>query len=330
MTSLTGIAIPIGSIISFTMSGLIFKNDGEVKREIADLMAYQNIWITVICIPFFFLIRDAPAHPPSLVATQEPERQPFCKMVGEALKCKSYVFLLIAFSLTDGTLITFSDVLSSVFSEFTASQISIIGAMTVIAGVVSSLSTAIMLKKTQKYLLTLRIVCFGVCASIFCLPFANKTGNFYLVLANAILFGICLVPIIPTSMGFAAELTFPMPAATTNGLLLMGGQVIGAIAGQSSSILANQSPLGAIILLFSLNVVSAFFTIFIVEELKREKFKQKDVEIIRLDARMSKLALLESTDKKVTVNKRVFSFLPTNKKSMADELAAIRLKYAEE
>ena len=223
MTSLTGLSIPIGSIVSFTMSGLVFKSGGNVKEQIAELMAYQNIWITLITIPYFILVRDAPATPPSLVATQEPERQPFCKMVGEALKVRSYVFLLIAFSLTDGTLITFSDILSSVFGEFSPSQISIIGGMTVVAGVVASLSTAVLLQKTQKYLLTLRLVVAGVCITIFSLPFANKSQSFPFVLTNAILFGICLVPIIPTSMGFAAELTFPMPAATTNGLLLMGG-----------------------------------------------------------------------------------------------------------
>lgn len=309
------------------MSGLVFKSGGNVKEQIAELMAYQNIWITLITIPYLILVRDAPATPPSLVATQEPERQPFCKMVGEALKVRSYVFLLIAFSLTDGTLITFSDILSSVFGEFSPSQISIIGGMTVVAGVCASLSTAVILQKTQKYLLTLRIVVIGVCLTIFSLPFANKSGNFAFVLTNAILFGICLVPIIPTSMGFAAELTFPMPAATTNGLLLMGGQVIGAVVGQSASILANSSPFGAICLLLGINVVSAFCTIFVKEELKRQNFKQKDVEHNRLTARMSKLAIFESNDQHISVNKRVFSFLPTNKKTQADQLAAIRAQY---
>ena len=251
-------------------------------------------------------------------------------MVGQALKVRSYVFLLISFSLTDGTLITFSDILSSVFSEFTPGQISIIGGMTLLLGVISSLSTAIMLKRTSKYLLTLRIVCIGVVVMIFCLPFTNRTGDFGLVLANAIIFGIFLVPIIPTSMGLAAELTFPMPAATTNGILLLGGQFIGAIIGQSASIIANTSPFGAICLLFSINVVSAFSTIFVKEELKRQNFNQRDVEHLRLSNRMSKLAKMQRKNSNVFEVKRTFSFLPSNYNSKADfedDLAEIRAQY---
>ena len=90
------------------------------------------------------------------------------------------------------------------------------------------------------------------------------------------------------------------------------------MVGQSASVLANSSPFGAIVLLFSINVVSAFCTIFVKEELKRQNFKQKDVEHNRLTARMSKLAIFESNDAHITVNKRVFSFLPTNKKTQAD------------
>lgn len=70
---------------------------------------------------------------------------------------------------------------------------------------------------------TMRAVCFGV--TIFgaiielTLPLENKL----LVLFNLILLGIFLVPIIPVSMNFGAEITFPMAPQLTNGLLLMVG-----------------------------------------------------------------------------------------------------------
>lgn len=70
---------------------------------------------------------------------------------------------------------------------------------------------------------TMRAVCLGV--TIFgsiielTLPLENKL----LVLFNLILLGIFLVPIIPVSMNFGAEITFPMAPQLTNGLLLMVG-----------------------------------------------------------------------------------------------------------
>jgi len=70
---------------------------------------------------------------------------------------------------------------------------------------------------------TMRAVCLGVTifASIIelTLPLENKL----LVLFNLILLGIFLVPIIPVSMNFGAEITFPMAPQLTNGLLLMVG-----------------------------------------------------------------------------------------------------------
>lgn len=52
---------------------------------------------------------------------------------------------------------------------------------------------------------------------------------FALVLTSFI--GVSVIPLIPLSMAFGSELTFPLPATTTNGFLLMMGQVFGLILG---------------------------------------------------------------------------------------------------
>jgi hypothetical protein len=80
-----------------------------------------------------------------------------------------------------------------------------------------------MLQKTHKYLWTMRAICLGVTVTgimaMFTLPGENKI----VVLINLIFLGIFLVPIIPVSMNFGAEITFPMAPQLTNGLLLMVG-----------------------------------------------------------------------------------------------------------
>ena len=45
------------------------------------------------------------------------------------------------------------------------------------------------------------------------------------------LLGMFMVPIIPVSMNFGSELTFPLSPAMTNGSLLMVGYAMGAILG---------------------------------------------------------------------------------------------------
>ncbi len=72
-------------------------------------------------------------------------------------------------------------------------------------------------------MVALRIICImtvvNACIGFITLP----TGDIYIVATNLISLSIFLVPIIPVSMNFASELTFPIAPATTNGLLLMFG-----------------------------------------------------------------------------------------------------------
>ena len=122
--------------------------------------------MTLIVIPFLFLIRDRPVDPPSYVSTQDPERKNFCAALKEAIRDRNYALLLIIFSMVDGVFISFSDILSDIFNNYTSSQISVLGATTVIVGVVSSMTMGFVLKKTSKYLLVCRLVCFFTCVWI--------------------------------------------------------------------------------------------------------------------------------------------------------------------
>jgi len=70
---------------------------------------------------------------------------------------------------------------------------------------------------------TMRAVCLGVTIFAAIIELTLPLENKLLVLFNLILLGIFLVPIIPVSMNFGAEITFPMAPQLTNGLLLMVG-----------------------------------------------------------------------------------------------------------
>ena len=105
-------------------------------------------------------------------------------------------------------------------------------------------------------------------AGIFTLPSLNR----YLVGANLSLLGIFLVPIIPVSMNFASELTFPIQAATTNGILLMFGQGFGAIWGLIGTPLAKLDPRYMLMLYGGFALTSFTCTLFMVENLKKLEF----------------------------------------------------------
>lgn len=50
-----------------------------------ELLIYQNIWISFAAVPFFFIIREKPTFPPSLVAMQDKKQSNFMKSLKDAL-----------------------------------------------------------------------------------------------------------------------------------------------------------------------------------------------------------------------------------------------------
>ena len=87
----------------------------------------------------------------------------FCTMITEAIKLKNFVYLLLVFGLLDAIFVAFGVVLDPFFEalDFTPTEVSILGGSFVIAGVVSSIVTGILLDKYRKYNLILRIISFG-------------------------------------------------------------------------------------------------------------------------------------------------------------------------
>ena len=89
--------------------------------------------------PFFFIIREKPTHPPSLVAMQDKKQGNFLVSLKDALKQRNYVLLLVAFAMVDGSFIAFGSILGPLFyGIFPPSDTSIVCGATTILGLVMS------------------------------------------------------------------------------------------------------------------------------------------------------------------------------------------------
>lgn len=112
VTSLCGLSIPGGNLLAFMMSGLIFagienEDSHGVEDQLMTMLWVQNIWITVILVPYFIFIKEKPILPPSLVALEKAKDAPFCVNIKEALKQTEYVKLIVVFSLLQGGFLAF-------------------------------------------------------------------------------------------------------------------------------------------------------------------------------------------------------------------------------
>lgn len=234
-----GLCIAMGIIVAFTSSAIVFSN--KEKNYIADverLIFWQNCAISFFSIGLFIVIRDKPTHLPSSVAEKKVERENLCLVIAEAFKEKSYLLLCIVYGIIYGCYISLPIELSPIFSyykkpdgteAYSTFVISIYGMTTSIVGVLTAIVSAIFLQKYQRFSLSLKLICGITCITSATSFVTVPMGNVWYTGISVIILGIGLVPINPVGMNFASELTFPLPPATTNGVLLMTGHTAGCV-----------------------------------------------------------------------------------------------------
>lgn len=179
----------------------------------------QNIWITVITVPYFILLKDKPTSlmdvPLSFHETTKNDGY-FLKLK-LALKNRNYVLLSVAYALMIGMNTAFGISVDPIFGPlgFNNADIALLGVCVVAAGVFASMASGVLLKMFQKYLLMTRVSCFG-CAMFLCLAIGTfHTRDVKLISLNMILAAMFLVPIIPIGINFANELTYPLDETVT-------------------------------------------------------------------------------------------------------------------
>ena len=124
----------------------------------------------------------------------------------------------------------------------------------------------------------MKSIAFGVMISIIVGMIVVPLYNTILVGIILVILGCFLVPIIPISMNFASELTFPIAPAATNGLLLMFGQGSGALLGIVGTLMCVANPEYLMALYASFGAISLGLCFFIKEDLKKLAYTKKQQE----------------------------------------------------
>ena len=102
------------------------------------------------------------------------------------------------------------------------------------------------------------------------------SGDQVIVGLNLMFLGMFMVPIIPVSMNFASEISFPLAPAMTNGWLLMIGYAMGAILAIVCTPLSQYSPRLVMLIYTLLGVVASICSIFLKEDLKKTEFAKQN------------------------------------------------------
>jgi MFS family permease len=223
--------------------------------------------------------RNKPPTPPSAAASRKEEPMNFKKNLKELLGNRSYLLLCVSFTMLYGIYTSLGAVVAAVTGPYGYDGVdnAIFGAIFIFFGVVGSFTLGVILDKTAKYKLMINGTSTSAVALVL-LGLVTLPSGVALFSLNLALIGFAVIPIIPIAYGFAVELTFPIPEAMSNGMMILPSQIFGALMGAIAGYICGiykdtdnpkRGPQLAIILFASSALIGSLCSFFIIEELRR-------------------------------------------------------------
>ena len=253
--------------------GPFFVNDSKLtKGHVNDLLMAHALISTVVSIPMLIFFKERPKDFPSEAAknTQNTKFN-FMRDVTLLIKNPNYVWMTLVFSSLYGVYTSLGALINPIVKpyHFTAADCSVIGATFIMSGLIGSFFFGFLLDKYKKYLLILRIVCFGTFLSAIFIFLTLPTEKMIIFDPNIAIVGFFILPIIPVGYSFSIELTFPVSEAMSNGIIMLFSQIVGTGVTYISTILIAESPTSGLYLFISMIALSCFCSLMIKEDLRR-------------------------------------------------------------
>jgi len=170
---------------------------------------------------FLLLAREKPATPPC--APGEETRALMLEGLKHALKIKPFwLYLLISFiglGIFNGLTTWIEAIIRP--RGFTPNDAGTLGALTIVGGLIGAVVLPALSDKQGKRQFYLTLAFVGAIPGLVGITFATSS---VLLFGSAALMGFFLVSALPIGMQYAAEITYPTPEGTSNGLIQLFGQ----------------------------------------------------------------------------------------------------------
>ena len=271
---------PLGVAIGFILPAIIVTSK-KSKSEIVMLMLIEAIICSVVCVLCILFFRNKPSKPPSVSAGED--REEFWASFKESFSNKSFLYLLLAFSMVQGalnSLATLIDLISRPYG-FSSFDNSVFGGLLILCGLIGAGVVSTIVTVTHKYKVTFIVISLFTLATFIGFIF---TLNFRSMVISSIavgLVGLTLTPTLPISYEYGIELTYPVGEAMTGGILNSGGQIIGIAEVGLAYLLAN-SPVTICLICAAGIAIGAVAVIFTKEDLRRTGIDKNQDRMISL------------------------------------------------
>jgi MFS family permease len=218
---LGSLAIYLGIIVGLALTPYLSERSG-----INGMLLVYGIVSVIAVILFFAFARERPVTPPC--PPGQDERSLVLDGLRQIIRQRDFVLLMLVFFVGLGAFNAVTTWIEEILSPrgFSAIQAGDTGGLMILGGIIGALIIPILSDHYRRRTPFLILAVVGAMLGLFGVTYAQ---NFTVLLVSAAVLGFFLLSAGPVGFQYGAEITFPAPEGTSNGLLLMMGQISGII-----------------------------------------------------------------------------------------------------
>lgn len=218
---LGSLAMYIGIAIGLTLTPYL-----TIQSQISGMLIIYGIVSVVAVAVFFIFIKERPPTAPCLPGQEE--RSLVFDGLKKSLRMKDFIFLLVIFFVGLGVFNAVTTWIEDIVRPrgFSTIQAGNIGGLMIVGGIIGAVVIPLLSDHYRKRTPFLLMAVVGATTGLVGITFAT---SYWLLLVSAFVFGLFLLSAGPVGFQYGAEITYPTPEGTSNGLLLLMGQISGVI-----------------------------------------------------------------------------------------------------
>jgi len=221
-------AAGLGSLAMYLgiVAALVLTPYLTIQSEISGMLLTYGFVSMIAVIIFFVFVRERPPTAPC--PPDQEERSLVFDGLKEALRMKEFVLLLVIFFVGLGVFNAVTTWIEDIVRPrgFSIIQAGNTGGLMIIGGIIGAVVIPIISDHYRKRTPFLIIAVIGTTLGLVGITFAT---SYWLMVVSAFIFGFFLLSAGPIGFQYGAEITYPTPEGTSNGLLLLMGQIAGIV-----------------------------------------------------------------------------------------------------
>jgi len=218
---LGSLAMYLGIIVALMLTPYL-----TIQSQISGMLLTYGIVSVIAVVVFFAFVKERP--PTSPCPPDQEERSLVFDGFKESLRTRNFVLLLIIFFVGLGVFNAVTTWIEDIVRPrgFSIIQAGNTGGLMIVGGIIGAVVIPLLSDHYRKRTPYLLLAVIGATLGLVGITFAP---SYWLLLISAFVFGFFLLSAGPVGFQYGAEVTHPTPEGTSNGLLLLMGQISGIV-----------------------------------------------------------------------------------------------------